>query len=125
MDNVETVTLFVDDLAEAKSFYKTIFGVTAVYEDHVSWVFRLGAMMVNLLQASEAGELLEPVAVARTNAAVKVMFTIRVSNVDVACGDLQEKGVKLLNGPIDRPWGRRTAAFADPDGNVWEVAQEI
>jgi len=32
-------------------------------------------------------------------------------------------GVTLLNGPVDRPWGRRTAAFADPSGNVWEVAQ--
>jgi uncharacterized glyoxalase superfamily protein PhnB len=31
--------------------------------------------------------------------------------------------VALLNGPIDRPWGRRTAAFADPAGNVWEIAQ--
>jgi catechol 2,3-dioxygenase-like lactoylglutathione lyase family enzyme len=32
--------------------------------------------------------------------------------------------VELLNGPIDREWGVRTAAFADPDGHVWEVAQE-
>jgi uncharacterized glyoxalase superfamily protein PhnB len=31
----------------------------------------------------------------------------------------------LLNGPIDRPWGRRTAAFADPAGHLWEVAQEL
>ncbi|MET0609013.1 MAG: VOC family protein, partial [Gaiellaceae bacterium] len=28
-------------------------------------------------------------------------------------------------GPIDRPWGLRTAAFADPDGHVWEVAAKI
>ncbi len=31
----------------------------------------------------------------------------------------------LLNGPQDRPWGRRTAAFADPAGHVWELAHEI
>src|SRR5206468_12511116 len=31
----------------------------------------------------------------------------------------------LLNGPIDRPWGMRTAAFADPDGHIWEVAAKI
>ena len=29
------------------------------------------------------------------------------------------------NGPIDRVWGMRTAAFADPDGHVWEVAQQL
>jgi hypothetical protein len=27
-----------------------------------------------------------------------------------------------VNGPVDRPWGRN-AAFADPAGHAWEVAQ--
>ena len=26
---------------------------------------------------------------------------------------------------MNRAWGMRTAAFADPDGHVWEVAQEL
>jgi uncharacterized glyoxalase superfamily protein PhnB len=33
--------------------------------------------------------------------------------------------VSLLNGPIDRPWGMRTATFADPDGHIWEIAQQL
>jgi uncharacterized glyoxalase superfamily protein PhnB len=33
--------------------------------------------------------------------------------------------VTLLNGPIDREWGKRTASFTDPDGNIWEVAQDL
>jgi uncharacterized glyoxalase superfamily protein PhnB len=33
--------------------------------------------------------------------------------------------VELINGPIDRPWGMRTACFADPDGHVWEIAQQL
>ena len=36
----------------------------------------------------------------------------------------QSRGVELLNGPMDRPWGIRTAAFADPAGHIWEIAQE-
>ena len=32
------------------------------------------------------------------------------------------RGATLLNGPIDRPWGIRTAAFRDPAGHVWELA---
>jgi uncharacterized glyoxalase superfamily protein PhnB len=39
------------------------------------------------------------------------------------CADLTSRGVKLLNGPMDRPWGIRTAAFADPAGHVWEIAR--
>jgi len=32
------------------------------------------------------------------------------------------RGVKLLNGPMDRPWGNRTASFRDPGGHIWEIA---
>jgi uncharacterized glyoxalase superfamily protein PhnB len=38
---------------------------------------------------------------------------------------LAAHGVELLNGPIDRAWGLRTAAFADPDGHIWELAAKI
>ena len=38
---------------------------------------------------------------------------------------LRSRGVAMLNGPIDRPWGKRTAAFLDPSGTVWEIAQDI
>ena len=55
----------------------------------------------------------------------RVLLTIKVADVDAVCATLQARGVTLLNGPIDRPWGRRTAAFADPSGHVWEVAQEL
>jgi lactoylglutathione lyase len=30
-----------------------------------------------------------------------------------------------LNGPVDRDWGMRTASFTDPDGHIWEIAQEL
>jgi uncharacterized glyoxalase superfamily protein PhnB len=55
----------------------------------------------------------------------RVLLTIKVDDVDLVCAELHKLGVALLNGPIDRPWGRRTAAFADPSGHVWEVAQEL
>jgi uncharacterized glyoxalase superfamily protein PhnB len=34
-------------------------------------------------------------------------------------------GVEHLNGPVDREWGMRTASFTDPDGHIWEVAQQL
>jgi len=33
--------------------------------------------------------------------------------------------VGLLNGPVDRPWGMRTASFTDPGGHIWELAQSL
>jgi uncharacterized glyoxalase superfamily protein PhnB len=26
---------------------------------------------------------------------------------------------------MDRVWGQRTASFEDPDGTIWEIAQQI
>jgi uncharacterized glyoxalase superfamily protein PhnB len=41
------------------------------------------------------------------------------------CKELQRRGVKLLTGPRDRPWGLRTANFVDPAGHSWEVGQKV
>jgi uncharacterized glyoxalase superfamily protein PhnB len=48
-----------------------------------------------------------------------------VDDVDAACTELKDRGVSLLNGPMDRPWGQRTATFRDPAGNIWEVAEAL
>ena len=125
MDDFETITLFVEDLSSAKTFYRTVFSGEVVYEDPVSWVFKLNSVMINLLAASEAAELVEPLNVGGRDNGPGVLFTIRVSDVDAKCRELEDQGIGLLNGPIDRPWGRRTAAFSDTEGNVWELAQEI
>ena len=123
--SVETITLFVDDIADARAFYKRVFDAAVVYEDEVSYVMKFEGVMINLLQASRAPELVKPEPVAPARSGSKMLLTVKVPNVDAACELLRGRGVALLNGPIDRPWGRRTAAFADPSGHVWELAHEL
>nr|MBA2444499.1 VOC family protein [Nocardioidaceae bacterium] len=53
----------------------------------------------------------------------RLQFTVEVDDVDAICAELATRGVKLLNGPMDRPWGVRTASFRDPGGHIWEIAQ--
>ena len=125
MKELECITLFVEDLAGSKRFYLEIFDPKIVYEDPVSVIFKLESVMINLLRISEAPGLIVPAKVADSSAGQRLMFTVRVPNVDEVCGKLKTLGVQLLNGPQDRPWGRRTAAFADPAGHVWELAHEI
>ena len=43
-------------------------------------------------------------------------------DVDATVDELKSRGVELLSGPMDRPWGTRTASFRDPGGHIWEVA---
>jgi lactoylglutathione lyase len=71
---------------------------------------------------SEAPALVDPASVATRDAGVRFQFTLFVDDVDTMCERLKDRGVELLNGPIDRAWGIRTASFVDPGGHVWEIA---
>jgi lactoylglutathione lyase len=55
----------------------------------------------------------------------RLQLSIWVEDFDAACALLEQRGVTLLTGPIDRAWGMRTATFTDPDGHSWEIAQEL
>jgi catechol 2,3-dioxygenase-like lactoylglutathione lyase family enzyme len=122
-NRIGTITLFVDDLAAAKQFYREVFGFPVHFEDDESAVFNFGNALVNLLVATAAPELIEPAVVAAREAGSRDVFTIDVDDVDAVCAELAKRGVKLLNGPIDRPWGVRTASFMDPGGHIWEIAK--
>lgn len=117
------ITLFAEDLAATKQFYRNVFGLPVEYEDDVSAVFNFGNTLINLLQATEAPGLIGPAIVASPDAGARMQLTIQVEDVDALCAELQQRGVTLINGPIDRPWGIRTAAFADPAGHIWEIAK--
>jgi len=119
---VSALTLFVEDVEVAKRFYQEVFGLSVVFEDDNSAVFNFGNTLINLLKATEAWDLIEPVAVASREAGSRLVLTITVDDVDAMCAELASRGVELLNGPMDRPWGIRTASFRDPGGHIWEIA---
>jgi lactoylglutathione lyase len=93
------------------------------YEDEASAVFEFGNTMINLLKATEAVELIAPAPVGAADAGPRMQFTMTVDDVDATCEELRRRGVELLNGPMDRPWGIRTASFRDPAGHIWEIAK--
>lgn len=119
---IPAVTLFVEDLQAAKTFYERAFDLPVHFEDDDSAVFKFGHTLINLLRTTAAHELIEPAQVADPQAGVRVQFTLHVEDVDALCLQLRERGVMLLNGPLDRPWGPRTATFRDPGGHIWEIA---
>lgn len=120
--SISAISLFVADLARSRSFYQQVFGLTVHFKDDESVVFRFGDTLVNLLIAGAAPGLIAPATLAPAGAGATFQLTVTVDDVDSTCADLMGRGVELLNGPMDRPWGIRTASFADPDGYLWEVA---
>ena len=120
---IGAITLFVEDLEATKQFYREVFGLPVTFEDDNSAVFKFGDTLVNLLKATAAPELIEPASVASREAGSRFVFTLEVDDVDAMCAELTKRGVQLLNGPMDRPWGPRTASFRDPAGHIWEIAK--
>jgi catechol 2,3-dioxygenase-like lactoylglutathione lyase family enzyme len=120
---IDAITLFVEDLATAKAFYLEVFGLPLRFEDPHSAVFMFGETAINLLDVGQAPELIAPASVASPEAGARSQFTLAVDDVDVTCDMLRSRGVEILNGPMDRPWGIRTASFRDPGGHIWEIAK--
>jgi lactoylglutathione lyase len=122
---VGAITMFVEDPQRSKVFYEHVFEAPPVYGDENAAAFEFENMVVNLLRASEAHDLIGPAAVAPADAGSRFQLTIWVEDTDAVCSELQARGVELVNGPVDRAWGLRTAAFADPDARIWELAAPI
>jgi lactoylglutathione lyase len=125
LKSVGALTLFVEDPKRSKAFYENVFAASDIYEDENSAAFRFENMIVNLLKLSAADGLIAPATVAAPEAGSSFQLTIWVDDTDAVCAELAARGVELLNGPMNRAWGMRTATFTDPDGHIWEIAQEL
>jgi lactoylglutathione lyase len=125
LKSVGAITLFVEDPRRSQSFYEEVFDLPVIWEDEDSAGFRFENTIVNLLRIPAARDLIEPGRVASREAGSGFQLTIWVDDADAACAELATRGVELLNGPMNREWGMRTASFTDPDGHIWEVAQKL
>ncbi|MHB1841529.1 MAG: VOC family protein [Sulfobacillus sp.] len=121
---INVITLFVEDLARAKAFYQEVFDLPPSFETHPSAVFKFPNMMVNLLEVSAAPGLIAPAPVANAPQGSRFMLSVFVDDVDAVCAELTKRAIALINGPMNRPWGMRTACFSDPAGHIWEVGQD-
>jgi catechol 2,3-dioxygenase-like lactoylglutathione lyase family enzyme len=124
-EEIFAATLFVTDLTTAKAFYIEVFDKTPVFEDPNSVVFQFGTTLINLLEERAAPELIAPASVAKKESGSRFQMTIKVADANLQAERLSALGVQLVNGPMDRWWGVRTLLFADPDGHLWEFAQDL
>jgi catechol 2,3-dioxygenase-like lactoylglutathione lyase family enzyme len=125
LKSVGAITLFVEDPQRSRAFYEKVFEAPVMFEDDDSAAFKFENLIVNLLKTPAAHELIDPATVASRDDGSRFQLTIWVDDADAVCAELAARGVSLLNGPMNRKWGMRTASFTDPDGHIWEVAQEL
>ena len=122
---IGAITLFVEDVAASNAFYQKVFDLTPFLDGETNAGFRLKDVYFFLTLSANAGEMIAPLAAGAAGNGPRHVFAIIVDDVDAVAAELTDKGIPLVNGPEDRSWGMRTLNFADPDGYIWEIAQEI
>ncbi|MEZ5777583.1 MAG: VOC family protein [Paracoccaceae bacterium] len=120
---VGAITIFVSDLERSRDHYRNFLRLAPIFEDEVSAAFKVGETIVNLLAHKAVPEMVEPHKMA-TNG-LRAVYTLPVSDVNTTVAELEDVGLTPTSGPVDRPWGIRTANFADPDGYIWEICSDL
>jgi lactoylglutathione lyase len=124
--SIVATVMFVQDLAKCMAFYRDTLGLDMRQSDADSASFKLENQYFLLLQVSAAADLIgEEVNALKIEGAPRMLLAAGVEDVDATYETLKAKGVTLLRPPTDQPWGLRTAHFADPEGNIWEINQSI
>ena len=118
--------VFVRDLATCIAFYRDTLGLEMQTSDAHSAAFKLENVYFLLLEVSAAADLIGAQADAlKREGGPRGLLAAEVKDVDAAYETLKARGVTLLRPPTNQAWGLRTAHFADPEGNLWEIHQPI
>ena len=120
---INAMTLVVGDLERSKAFYREVFGLSPLDDKEDLAVFGFKNMYI-ALRKNPAHQPPGPDVLALAQKGLG-QFSIWVEDVDAVRAELDEHGVKLISGPADRDWGMRTMTFADPDGYIWQIAQDL
>ena len=123
---IDATVLFVRDLARCTTFYRDTLGLQVTNSDPNSLTFQMENQYLLLLEISAAADLIRSeVNALSIEGGPRVLLAAGVEDVDAAYELLVAKGVTFLRPPTNQPWGLRTAHFADPEGNLWEINQSL
>ncbi|WP_419887851.1 VOC family protein [Neobacillus niacini] len=125
MQRVSLITIGAYHVPELRSFYKSLgWDETEISSDNYA-VFKTAGVLLSIFPiaelAKDAGVEFEQ----KPETFHGVTFAINVdspSQVDETIEEIRHAGGKILREPSDAFWGGRTAYFADPENNLWEVA---
>jgi catechol 2,3-dioxygenase-like lactoylglutathione lyase family enzyme len=118
--------LFVRDLARCLTFYRDTLGLEVQESTPDSVSFQMENVYFFLLEVSAAAHMISEEALELLiEGGPRVLLAAGVEDVDAAYEALKAKEVTFLRPPTNQPWGLRTAYFADPEGNLWEINQSL
>jgi lactoylglutathione lyase len=121
--SLDYTIIFARQMPAMREFYGTTLGFPLHRELGPHWVeFRVGS---NVLALTERGGLFDDPSPPIGVLSLQLAFRVAPAEVASCAAVLRERGVVIISGPTDRPFGHRTLFFRDPDGNVLEIYAEI
>lgn len=105
---INHITFAVSNLKETTNFYENILGLKKTGEWSNYVIFDVGGVELAFEPEGKKG---------RKEGAPDIFML--VDDVDEAYKKLIAKGVRFATEPKDQYWGGRTAAFLDPDENIF------
>jgi catechol 2,3-dioxygenase-like lactoylglutathione lyase family enzyme len=123
---ITATVLFVNNLDTCRVFYRDVLGFEETFTDDVSVAYRVDEQDFVLLRTSEAVNMISAEAVSPGQpGGPRVLLCAHAADIDATFDALRERGLPFIKPPKDQHWGRRTAYFADPEGNLWELWQPL
>lgn len=122
LQRVSLITLGVQDLARARTFYEALGWQVAEANYGVAFYQLQGQALGLFGKADLAKDQGRPDAVLGTGAITLAQNFLSRTDVDTAFAEALAAGATELKAPEAVFWGGYSGYYADPDGHVWELA---
>ena len=118
------VTILTDDIESMTRFYRDVlgFGVNEDLGNYVEFANEGVRFAVCTRDVMHEGTDHPSYRERKEGQALELAFPLdSPEEVDRAYDEIVSRGATPVKGPEMMPWGRRTAFFADPEGNIHEL----
>ncbi|WP_066319536.1 VOC family protein [Bacillus sp. FJAT-29814] len=122
---VSLLTIGAYNLPTLRAFYQSLGWHETEFSSDNYAVFKTAGVLVSLFPIAELAKDAGVEFLPAPETYRPVTFAINVDKpeqVDDTIEKIRGAGGKILREPSDAFWGGRTAYFADPEHNLWEVA---
>ncbi|MCW4011635.1 MAG: VOC family protein [Candidatus Bathyarchaeota archaeon] len=124
MNRIGLITIVTSNLLEMKAFYRDVLGFECIEELEGYVEFRNMGVRFAITTDDVMYEATEHQSYRKNKQGQRLELAFPLPNSDavaVAYDEIVAKGAIPVAAPVMMPWGRMTAFFADPDGNIHEL----
>jgi len=124
MNRIGLITIVTSKLSEMKNFYREVLGFECIEELEGYVEFRNEGVRFAITTDDVMFDSTQHQSYRTEKKGQRLELAFPLSDpeaVGVAYDDIIGKGATPVTPPVMMPWGRMTAFFADPDGNIHEL----